>query len=183
VKFKILGPVCSEVAGSLRAVPGLRQRTLLATLLISGNRPVPAEQLYTELWGESPPATAENSRQAHVYRLRQRLRRMADGGRVPTISTTAPGYVLEIGPDELDMKIFRNSVATARTLRTKDPGRARQILVTALDQWCGAPLQDVIKGPVCQSTALQLEEECITAQEEKLTWTSRWVIHIRLWES
>ncbi|WP_041256617.1 AfsR/SARP family transcriptional regulator [Frankia sp. EAN1pec] len=172
MKFRILGPVESEVDSGVRAIPGERQRRLLATLLVSGNRPVPAEQLYAELWGEDPPPTVENALQAHVYRLRRTLQRLAGPhDSPPALVTRTPGYLLEIDPVDLDMNIFRERIAQSRAVRTTDPGFAVSALDEALDLWRGSPLQDVAAGPICQSVSLQLNEEHVTALEDKL-WLS-----------
>ncbi len=164
--FRILGAVDAQVDGQIRHIPGTCQRTLLATLLIRNGRPVPTEELYQELWGENPPARPENSLQAHVYRLRQRLGQLDD--RSVALITRAPGYMLEIDPEILDMNRFRNLIAAANAARTSDPMRSRLLLGDALWLWRGTPLRDVATGPICQSVALALEEEYVTAVENRL---------------
>jgi DNA-binding SARP family transcriptional activator len=172
VRFRILGPVSYEIEGQLHSIRGSRQRTLLAALLVSGGRPVPAEQLYTELWGETPPATANNSLQAHIYRLRGTLQRLPVGaGKGPQVTTRASGYALEHDWDNLDMTLFRSTIAESRRVVDKDPRKAYALLDQALSLWRGSPLQDVPAGPMCQSVALQLDEEHMTALEDKL-WLS-----------
>ncbi len=169
MEFKVLGPLEMEAGGQSRTVAGNRQRTLLATLLVSGGRPVSAEQLYTELWGESPPSTVENSLQAHVYRLRRTLNQLAGGAEAaPALITRPSGYVLDVDPRGLDMVLFRDRVAQARLVMPQAPGKAYRYLEEALAVWRGAPLQDVVPGPMCQSVALQLDEEYLTALEDKL---------------
>ncbi|MFJ8781192.1 MULTISPECIES: BTAD domain-containing putative transcriptional regulator [unclassified Streptomyces] len=169
MKFRILGPVGYEIEGQFHSMRGSRQRTLLATLLVSGGRPVPAEQLYTELWGESPPTTAHNSLQAHIYRLRGTLQRLpVPSGMRPRVTTRASGYALEHDTDNLDMTVFRSRIAQSRHLVDEDPHMAYKLLDDALDLWRGSPMQDVAAGPMCQSVALQLDEEYMTALEDKL---------------
>ncbi|KOG64541.1 SARP family transcriptional regulator [Streptomyces griseoflavus] len=169
MRFRVLGSVGVEVKGRYRGISGSRQRTLLASLLVSNCRPVPAEQLYAELWGERPPSTVENSLQAHVYRLRRTLQELAGSeGTAPPLITRAPGYVLDIQPEDLDLNVFRERTARARQALATDPGRAYTHFEEALDLWRGSPLQDVSLGPLCQSVALQLEEEHLSALEEKL---------------
>lgn len=167
--FRILGAVGYQLDGQFHSIPGARQRTLLAALLVSGGRPVPAEQLYTELWGESPPPTANNSLQAHIYRLRGTLQRVAGSTAPPAhLATRASGYTLEVAADHLDMNVFRGRIAESRRVVADDPRRAYALLEEALGLWRGSPLQDVPAGPMCQSVALQLDEEYMTALEDKL---------------
>jgi DNA-binding SARP family transcriptional activator len=83
--FRLLGPL--EVAEHDRSVVlgGVKQRALLAVLLLHANDVVSTEQLVDEVWGESPPATVAKSIQVYVSRLRKqfhgrfRRRRAADG--------------------------------------------------------------------------------------------------------
>ena len=59
--FRILGSL--EVLDGDRAVAlgGLRQRALLALLLLRANEVVSTDRLIAELWGESPPPTARQT--------------------------------------------------------------------------------------------------------------------------
>ncbi|MFI6347301.1 BTAD domain-containing putative transcriptional regulator [Streptomyces sp. NPDC050560] len=172
MKFRILGPVGYDIEGQFHGMRGSRQRTLLAALLISGGRPVPAEQLYTELWGENPPATAHNSLQAHIYRLRGTLQKLpVSAARLPRVTTRASGYALENCTDNLDMTLFRSRFAQSRSVAGEDPHAAYKLLDEALELWRGSPMQDVAAGPMCQSVTLQLDEEYMTALEDKL-WLS-----------
>ncbi|MEU2066693.1 AfsR/SARP family transcriptional regulator [Streptomyces anulatus] len=170
MKFKVLGSVGVESGGRFHGISGSRQRTLLASLLVSTGRPVPAPQLYTELWGENPPPTVENSLQAHVYRLRRTLHGLADGtNEPPPLITRASGYVLDIRPEDLDLNAFREHTARARAAAPHHPHVAYASLEEALNLWRGSPLQDVAAGPLCQSVTLQLEEEYLSTLEEKLS--------------
>lgn len=166
MKFRILGSVGVEVDGHFRSVRGGQQRALLAALLVSGGRLVPAGELYTELWGTEPPLTVENALQAHVSRLRRTLQEW--GSPAPSLVTRSTGYALEFPAEELDMNVFRRRVAEARRALSTDPAWAAGLLGEALALWRGVPLQDVTGGPLCRSVAVQLEEEHLAATEDKL---------------
>ncbi|GLX17139.1 MULTISPECIES: AfsR/SARP family transcriptional regulator [Streptomyces] len=169
MRFRILGAVGYQLNEQFHGIPGARQRTLLAALLVSGSRPVPAEQLYAEIWGENPPPTANNSLQAHIYRLRRTLRKAAvPAGPPARLTTRACGYTLEVDPEDVDMNVFRRRIAESRRVVADDPRRAYTLLEQALGLWRGSPLQDVPVGPMCQSVALQLDEEYMSALEDKL---------------
>ena len=82
--FRLLGPL--EVSEQHRAIAlgGLKQRSLLAVLLLRANEIVATDRLVADVWGESPPATVAKSIQSYVWRLRRELG--AD-----RLTTRAPG--------------------------------------------------------------------------------------------
>ena len=47
-----------RAAGAAVPIPGTRQQTVLAMLLLEPGRVVPSERLYTALWDDQPPSTA-----------------------------------------------------------------------------------------------------------------------------
>lgn len=172
MRFRILGPVGYEINGLFYDVAGMRQRILLAALLVSNGRPVSADQLYTELWGENPPDTVGNSLQAHICRLRGTLQKMTDMDvSPPRLVTRTSGYALEIAAGDLDMNVFRERVSRSRDIISERPTEAYALLGEALTLWRGSPLQDVPASPLCRSVAIQLDEEYVTALEDKL-WLS-----------
>ncbi|MFI1186286.1 BTAD domain-containing putative transcriptional regulator [Streptomyces californicus] len=169
MRFTILGPVGIITDDELTPVAGHRQRILLASLLLADGRLLTNEQLYTELWGDEPPHTAHNALQAQVSRLRRTLNRLSasrDDG--PSVVTHSAGYVLKVDPGAVDMHTFRCRTGEAREVAGEDPGRAVDLLDSALALWRGKPLQDVGNSPLCHSMALQLEEEYLSAQETRL---------------
>ena len=54
-------------------LPGVRQRLLLAMLLVNANRTVPAVRLIDELWGADLPADPRAALRTQVSRLRRAL--------------------------------------------------------------------------------------------------------------
>src|SRR4051812_35538083 len=107
MEFRLLGPL--EVAEHDRrlALGGVKQRSLLAMLLLQANQVVSADRLIDELWGDEPPPTAVKGLQVQVSRLRKVL---GEG----TIATRPPGYVLHVDPAALDRIRFERLVAEAR---------------------------------------------------------------------
>ena len=90
-----------EVVDGDRSVPlgGGRQRALLAVLLTRPNEVVSTDRLADELWGAHPPKRALNTIQYYISQLRKTLG--AD-----RIVTRTPGYLIRIGPEELDLSRF-----------------------------------------------------------------------------
>jgi SARP family transcriptional regulator, regulator of embCAB operon len=135
---------------------GAMQRTLLATLLAAESRPVAAEPVAMELWGESPPSNWENALQAHVSRLRRRLVSVADDQ--PARLVVAPGgYRLLVADGALDATVFMEKFTHARTLATADPVAAASVLRAALALWQGPALGNVAGGPLCRAAAARFD--------------------------
>ena len=75
IDFRVLGPLEVIEDGVALRLGGPRPRALLAALLIETDRFVSRDRLIDELWGDDPPATAENALQAQVAALRRLLHR------------------------------------------------------------------------------------------------------------
>ena len=71
LEFRVLGPLQVAKEGRVLPLGGFKQRGLLALLLLDRNRVVPRDRLVDVLWGESPPASAANSIQNYVSKLRR----------------------------------------------------------------------------------------------------------------
>src|SRR5207249_10890467 len=95
-----------------------KQRALLALLLLNANRVVPRERLIDELWGEQPPETAVKAVQVYVSQLRKLLP-------AGMLVTRAPGYLLEVEPEAVDLLRFERLVAAAHSV---DPAPASSLL-------------------------------------------------------
>src|SRR5215471_11389923 len=108
MEFLVLGPL--EVRDGDGPIPlgGAKQRALLAMLLLHPNEVVSRDRLIDGLWGEQPPTTAARSLDSHVSRLRALLG-------PNRIERRAPGYLLRVGPDELDLVRFETLLERGRT--------------------------------------------------------------------
>ena len=156
--FRLLGPL--EVSEQQRKISlgGLKQRSLLAVLLLRANEVVAVDRLIAELWGERPPATVAKSVQAYVSRLRRELG-------PDHLTTRSPGYVLHVAPDELDVAVFERLRAEARRA---DPQRAAEKLRSALALWRGPALADLAYEPFAQTEIARLEELRLATLEERI---------------
>jgi DNA-binding SARP family transcriptional activator len=164
MEFLLLGPL--EVRDGNRTLPivGARQRGLLAVLLLHANEVVSTDRLIEDIWRGEPPDTADNALQRQVSRLRQVLQ-PADGDR-QLLLTRAPGYMLSISPDDLDLERFRRLVDEARRTRDVDPGASASLLRQALALWRGQPLADFAFEPFAQVEVSRLEEMRVAALED-----------------
>jgi DNA-binding SARP family transcriptional activator len=136
----MLGPLLVRRAGTVLPVPAGRQRALLAALLVDANHVVPVAALTEALWGDSPPPSERVSLHNYVKRLRQSLGDAAHS----RISTHPGGYLIRVGPGELDVSRFEALLAGAReAARAGCWDRAAERLDSALSLWRGEPLADV----------------------------------------
>src|SRR5438309_5921569 len=110
MEYRILGPL--EVADEGEPVPlgRLKERLVLAVLILHANEFVSRERLIDELWGESPPPTAKKAVNVYVSQLRKALAR----NDVDPIATADGGYRLRIDSDGLDLARMQHLLATAR---------------------------------------------------------------------
>jgi DNA-binding SARP family transcriptional activator len=145
--------------GRAVALGGPRQRTLLALLLTRANEVVSRDRLIDVLWNEEPPRTASNALHYHVSQLRKVL------GAPAPIVTREPGYMIEAGPDELDLLCFEQLVEAADGA---PPDGAARLLREALALWRGPPLADLADEPFAQNEMRRLEELRLLALERRL---------------
>jgi DNA-binding SARP family transcriptional activator len=146
--FRLLGPL--EVFEDNQPLPlgGVKQRSVLAILLMHANELVTTDQLIDEIWGGAPPAKAAKNIQVQVSRLRKVL----DSGR---LATGPGGYVLHLGPDESDVARFERLTAEAGSA---PPQSAADKLREALALWRGPALADLAYEGFAQPEIARLEE-------------------------
>jgi DNA-binding SARP family transcriptional activator len=156
--FRILGPLeVSDETGPL-LLGGLKQRAVLALLLLDAGRVVSVDRLVDALWGEQPPRTAVTSLQNFVSQLRKTL-----GPEI--LETKPPGYRLNVRRGELDLDRFR---ARVEEVRLAEPGERAEGLREALTFWRGPPLADFSFEVFAQQHITHLEELRLTTLEERV---------------
>jgi DNA-binding SARP family transcriptional activator len=163
MRFLILGPL--EVWGEQGAVAlsGSKLRGVLAVLLLHANKPVSAERLALALWGQDAPGGSTKTVQVHVSRLRRAL------GDTGLIATTAAGYCLRVGPDELDVTRFERLVEDGQSaLAGGQPENAAALLREALSLWRGPALADLAFEPFAAAEITRLEEQHLAALETRI---------------
>ena len=136
--FAVLGAVGAENDGRLLALSP-KERLVLAVLLLRAGEVVSVAALTNAIWDDDPPASARNTIQGHVRRLRRAMG--SEGGRVVTRS---PGYLIQVGPGELDLAVFTGLREQARCAAAAGSWeRAAGLLRESLTCWRGAPLSGV----------------------------------------
>jgi len=104
MEFPDPGTVRGVGRGGEVSLGGPKPRALLAGLLLHPNEVVPTDRLIDELWGEDSPEDAAAALRVNVSRLRKALPQ-------DLLRTRAPGYVIRVEPDELDLHRFERLVA------------------------------------------------------------------------
>jgi DNA-binding SARP family transcriptional activator/predicted negative regulator of RcsB-dependent stress response len=170
MEFRILGPVEVWDGAQRLDLGGSKPRALLAVLLLHPNQVVSTEHLIDQLWGEAPPATARNLVQVYVSHLRQALHRRRDGSATDQVLVTRPsGYLLRVGPGELDLDRFQTLTTDARraTLDGDLEGAAER-WCAALALWRGPALAGAASEALQRTMLPRLEEARLMALEERL---------------
>ena len=80
VEFRVLGTLEVVVDGQSIDLGPLRQRSLLALLLINANRVVATDRILEEIWGIESKEVSTRTVDTHVSRLRKKLALNADNG-------------------------------------------------------------------------------------------------------
>ncbi len=145
MRIAVLGPL--EVRGDDGvpvAVPGAKERLLLAVLTAGAPGAVSTDRLADVLWDGVPPPTAHKSLQAHVVRLRSALepgRPRGSPGRY--VARRGPGYALTVDRADVDALHVGDLAARGRAhLASGAPTEAVRELSDALALWRGDPYAD-----------------------------------------
>jgi DNA-binding SARP family transcriptional activator len=162
-QFRILGPLeVVDDEGPLR-LGGPRQRATLAILLLSANRVVPVERLADDLYAGAPPVTAVAQVQRQISELRKTL------GSESSIETRAPGYVLRLAPEQLDLTLFEQQTEAASAALARGQSElAAECFREALALWRGTPIADLAYEPFAAAAIGRLEEIRIAALEQRI---------------
>ena len=113
------------------------------------------------------PADAANALQVRVSKLRRAL--VAAGVPGDVLLTRAPGYLLAVEPDAIDVHRFEHLLTRARQLVADgNPGDALAVMDEALALWRGPAVGDVGDGEWIEAESARLEEMRISALEDRL---------------
>lgn len=165
--FRVLGLLEVRGLGPI-LLTARRQQVVLAVLLLNANRVVSLPSLVHALWGSTPPATARAQIQSCVSVLR---RSFCAAGLGERIMTRGAGYIIDVAPAELDLRVFEDLVVRGRSaLAAREPARARAAFRQALALWRGDPLDGIDSATVHANRVRILErrvevlEDCIDAE-------------------
>jgi DNA-binding SARP family transcriptional activator len=165
MEFGLLGPLTVRRGEASLEIPQGKPRALLAVLLSRTGRVVSADELMELIWNGSPPPSSRATLQNHVKRLRHALGEPTQA----RVRTSPPGYVIETGPDELDVTRFGALCREGREAAGRGEwARAGTQLRAALSLWRGRPLLDISCPLLTVSEVPPLEELRASALEDRI---------------
>jgi len=140
MEYRVLGPLDVLDENGPIALGRLKERAVLAVLLLHANEVVSRDRLIDELWGESPPPTAKKAVNVYISQLRKTLTR---NGADP-IETAAGGYRLSIDTDQLDLtRVQRLLIRAREDTSAGELQTASGLFRQALALWRGRTLAGV----------------------------------------
>ena len=170
MRFGILGPLQAVGDDGRELVLGGRMpRAVLALLLLRANEVVSSDQLVEELWAGAPPASGAKGLHVHVSRLRRALSAGHSDPGGERLVTTAGGYVLRVGPEELDVQRCERLIGEGRSLLAAGrPDQALAALSGAVELWRGDALADFQYDAFAQGEIARLGELRAAVLEERI---------------
>ena len=147
----------------------LKQRALLALLLIHANEVVSTDRIIDELWGDG----AGRDRQKALWPVVSRLRAVLEPDREKRsegsiLVSRPPGYVLSIDPEDVDATRFEALADEGRRLLETDPAAASLVLSEALGLWRGHALEEFMYEAFAEAEVTRLEELRLAALEDRI---------------
>ncbi|MEU7477338.1 BTAD domain-containing putative transcriptional regulator [Lentzea sp. NPDC042327] len=166
LRVSLLGALAATVAGQELTLGPPRQRAVLAVLALRANHVVSRSELIDAVWGDEPPASADNGIHTYVAGLR-RLFEPGRASRAPSsvLLSTDTGYLLRLPADANDVAMFRAHLDEAGRLR-REPAAAIRAFDAALGLWRGVALEGV-PGPFAAVERARLTELRLTAVEQR----------------
>lgn len=165
MELRFLGPPELVVGGQTVDIGPPRSRIVLAVLALHADRVTPIDRLIEAVWDSSPPATARAQIQICISAIRRVLQ---EAGLATSVHTRPPGYLLDLADIRLDIQRFGELVSQARSLASDgDIREAAATLRTADGLWRG-PAFAGITSALVQRAALTLEDDRLTAVDERL---------------
>ena len=164
----MLGPLQVVADGETLPLGGVKQRSVLALLLLRAGTVVSQDELVDAVWGESGSVSSVRSLQVYVSNLRRILARHDCSGS-SRIHRQGTGYVLDLDSAHLDVTRFEELAAEGReALRELRPEKARARLGEALALWRGRPLADFAYQEWARRETDRLDELRLAAVEDRI---------------
>lgn len=163
--FRILGPLEATLDGKPIALGGPKQQALLALFLLNANQVVPRQRLVAPL--QDDQADADRVLRVQVSRLRKAL---GDGKQGDSrLITQAPGYLLRVEDDELDLDRYRALIRAGRqALERGMPDEAVVDFRQAESLWRGNALAGLESPAFARGEIAYLDEDHLAAVEERV---------------
>jgi DNA-binding SARP family transcriptional activator len=169
MKFAVLGSIEVTAGDTLLELGGVKQRAILAYLVLHANDVVPTSRLLEAMWDGVPPPTARKMIQNAVSAIRRALTSIDDPAGAPSLRTHPPGYQLRVDTDDVDLFRFRRLARDGRlAISDGAPLRGVELLREALSLWRGRALADLVETGISWSELAAVEDERLSAVEDRL---------------
>ena len=178
-QFRLLGPMEITVDEQPVRLPGAAERALLAQLLLSPRRTLPATLLIDRLWAESSlPVDPMNALQIRVSKLRRSLASMGLDG---VVARDGVGYRADVPDEKVDALEFVKRIRTARAAASEvDDEELLEQYDAALGLWRGEPLTDFSTEQWATAEAVRLNEAHLAALTERAQLALRLGRHLEV---
>jgi predicted ATPase/DNA-binding SARP family transcriptional activator len=168
LEYRLLGSLEAIRDGEPVVLGGVKQRAVLAMLLMQPNKIVASDELIDGLWPDKAPGKPETAIQGYVSQLRKALEpRHPSGGAFEILVTEPNGYRIRVEQEALDTHRFALLIAEAKqAIDRAHPESAMSLLATALALWRGTPLADFSSLPWAEVERTRLAELRLSCLEE-----------------
>jgi len=162
--YEVLGPVRLISDDRALRINARKIEILLIVLLSNSDRVVSIDQITSEIWGDQVPRQAVAAIYVYVSQLRKILAQ-AGGPRV-RVHTRPPGYLLQMGEDEVDAHAFLSGAKRGREqFKNRRYELAARSLGEAIGRWRGPLDWGTQCGPNVETFATYLTETSMEATE------------------
>ncbi|MBB2946589.1 DNA-binding SARP family transcriptional activator [Actinoplanes lutulentus] len=165
LRIQMLGPLRLWRDGEELDIGPRQQAHVLALLLAHAGQPVSKSELIDLVWGDEAPASALNILHKYIGNLRRLLEPALEPRRDGSyLRRRGHGYLITVGPDELDLDRFRTLVRAAAGKRAT--GRLQAALddyAGALHLWHGSTAQSLTPDSPAIPVATSLDHEFFDA--------------------
>jgi DNA-binding SARP family transcriptional activator len=165
IPFRVLGPleIRGDGGGNVQ-ITGIKQRLLLAVMLLHAGEWVSRGRLTGILWDDARPTSATANLKTYVWELRKALLGSRLGNRIESRSGS---YRLIAGRGEIDVLVFEDLLERGRrALSAGERPAARKLLEDASGLWRGELLEGLPLPTELMPERVRLEEQRWEAVEE-----------------
>ncbi|QUQ65297.1 Bacterial transcriptional activator domain protein [Kutzneria sp. CA-103260] len=146
---------------------GFVPRATLAILVLHANTVVPASLLLESLWPRGVPSTGKKMLQNAISAIRRGFACVQRDDETSLV-TQAPGYLLRVDPEQVDLLRFQRLLAEGRlALAAGKWELAARTLRRALLLWRGPMLADLVERGVSVPEIASLDNERLAAVEDR----------------
>ncbi|NNE11960.1 MAG: protein kinase [Ilumatobacter sp.] len=169
MEFRVLGTTEVLRDGVPVDLGPYRQRALVSLLLTEPNTVFSTDRIIDALWGDDVATDRQNALWVYVSGVRKALEPGREKRSEGTILLTrSPGYLVQVGDDELDSLQFERLLAEGRALVHTDPAAAGLVLGEALASWRGRPFEEFTYESWAQPAINRLEGLRLEAVEARI---------------